>query len=169
MARAHRITAAAALTARWERHHEHPERWFWARVDRSAGDDACWPWTGRVMATRRGYGRLMFKGRLVGAHRMALILATCSEHVDEFACHRCDNPVCCNPRHLFWGTPQDNVDDCVAKGRKRGAAPKIDLERVVKRRAEGASYSVLAEEFSVNQASIGKALRRAALRARAAS
>lgn len=156
---------APANAARWEQHHADPGKWFWRRVDQSAGDDGCWPWLGRVMTTRRGYGRLTFKGRMVGAHRMALTLTSGGEHHGLFACHRCDNPICCNPKHLFWGTHDDNMADCVAKGRKRGAAPKINVALLLSLREGGASYSELATTFGVNQASIGKALKRAALRA----
>lgn len=167
MARAHRITADHASRIRWERHHAQPELWFWNRVDRSGGRDACWPWLGRIMAARGGYGRLKFKGRMVGAHRMALFLASGEDRAGEFACHRCDNPICCNPEHLFWGTPKDNVVDSIVKGRKRGRPGKINVEEMLSLRAQGQSYTQIAARFSVNQASIGKALKRAALRARA--
>ena len=91
---------------------------------------------------------------------MALILATSEDRPDEFACHDCDNPPCCNPNHLFWGTHQDNMDDAVAKGRKRGAPPKIDIPVMLAMRERGASYSQIAARFSVNQTSVGKALKR---------
>lgn len=122
------------------------------------------------MTKRGGYGRLTFKGRLIGAHRMALILHSKKDMLGMHACHRCDNPICCNPSHLFWGTPLDNTRDCMEKQRRRPPHPrKIALDEVVTLRAEGWSYSRLAERYSVNQASIGKALKRAAaLRARAA-
>lgn len=161
MARANRITADHARAERWAQHHADPAKWFWGRVDQSGGEDACWPWRGRVMASRRGYGRLTFKGRMVGAHRMALTISSGADRPDRFACHSCDNPVCCNPKHLFWGTHQDNMDDCVAKGRKRGARPKIDVPVMLAMREAGASYSQIAAHFGVNQASIGKALLRA--------
>lgn len=163
MARAHKITAAEAREARWSMHHAEPGRWFWRRVNRDGGNEACWPWLGRAVKGRGGYGRLVFKGKSLGAHRMALILASGEERPEEFACHRCDNPICCNPAHLFWGSPKDNVDDCVAKGRKRGAPPKIDLARMKSLRAAGRSYTELAAEFHVNQASIAKALKRLGL------
>lgn len=100
---------------------------------------------------------------------MALSLVTGEHPPREIqACHTCDNPVCCNPGHLFWGTNADNIADCAAKGRKRGARPKIDVTRLLILREEGKAYSELAAIFQVNQASIGKALKRAALRARQA-
>lgn len=170
MARPHNIMAAVARKERWVRHHADPASWFWKRVDRTGGPDGCWPWLGRTMTSRRGYGRLVFKGRYVGAHRMALALVKGEPpDADMFACHACDNPVCCNPAHLWWGTHDENMADAVAKGRKRGAPRKIDLDECVALRATGLSYAALAERYSVNQASIGKALGRAALKAREAS
>lgn len=165
MAKAYRSTIKENAAKRWVRYHAEPERWFWNRVDQSGGDDACWPWMGRVLKARGGYGRLKFKGRHLGAHRMSLILSTGVNPEEHQACHHCDNPICCNPRHLFWGTPQQNVEDCVRKGRKRGAARIIDLDVAVQMRGEGATYSEIAAHFSVDQSSVGKALKRAALRA----
>lgn len=156
---------APATAERWRRHHAEPERWFWKRVAKGSADE-CWPWLGYVIKERRGYGRLAFKGKLIGAHRMALILSSGEDKPGQFACHRCDNPPCCNPSHLFWGTPKDNVHDSLAKGRQRGAARKIDISELLRMRGTGRSYSQLAAHFQVNQASIGRALKRA-LRSRA--
>lgn len=87
------------------------EQRFWAKVDTSGGAFACWPWTG---ATNGRYGSFDH----TGAHRFALQLALGRPiAAGMFACHRCDNPPCCNPSHLFEGTHQDNVDDRNAKGR----------------------------------------------------
>ena len=159
MARAHNITADHARKERWKQHHAEPEKWFWSRVDRKS-DEECWPWLGRVANRRGGYGRLMFQGRLTGAHRMALTLAKGEGGADKHACHQCDNPICCNPAHLFWGTPLENTRDCLAKGRRRAPhARKIDRDEAARLHAEGWSYSRLAKRYSVNQASIGKALR----------
>lgn len=94
---------------------------FWAKVDRSGGDDSCWRWTasGQVRPGR-DYGLVKTPGRKTdGAHRVAYILSA-GEDIPPgmFVCHHCDNPRCCNPRHLFVGTHQDNVDDKVSKGRQ---------------------------------------------------
>lgn len=93
---------------------------------------------------------------------MALTLAVGEAPSDGlFACHSCDNPICCNPAHLWWGTPDDNSADCVAKGRKRGAASIINVPECVELRGQGWKYSALAARYGVNQTSIGKALARA--------
>lgn len=92
--------------------------WFWNRVDTSGGPDVCWPWTsGRTSA---GYGSMhdprVQKTTL--SHRVALELATRAPVADECALHHCDNPICCNPAHLYWGTKADNAHDRDARGRR---------------------------------------------------
>ena len=91
-----------------------PER-FWARVDRSGGPDACWPWMGE--RNRDGYGVVRAHRRNLRAHRVARLLSTGSLVPELDICHHCDNPPCCNPAHLFEGTARDNMLDASKKGR----------------------------------------------------
>jgi hypothetical protein len=136
-------------------------QWFWDRVDMSAGPDACWPWTGQIRSGRSPYGRLHVFGRTEAAHRFALVIAKGpAPRMRPFACHTCDNPPCCNPAHLWWGSAQENVDDCVEKGRKRFLHRRLfDRSEALRLRTEGWSYSMLAERYGINQASIGKAMK----------
>lgn len=87
------------------------EKRFWARVDKSAGPDACWPWTGGTVA-KEGYGIMSLGGRSRTASRISIEL-TQGHPVPKglFVCHHCDNPPCCNPAHLYVGTNADNMDD----------------------------------------------------------
>jgi hypothetical protein len=87
---------------------------FWGRVNIKSQDE-CWNWTGGLDGN--GYGRLDFKGKRYGSHRLSYILSIGDIPGGMFVCHKCDNPLCCNPSHLFIGTLQDNNADRVKKGR----------------------------------------------------
>lgn len=115
-----------AYRVHWQRKHNpdyrHADTWmtparFWAKVDR--GDD-CWEWTG--IKDPNGYGRCGMFGETL-AHRVAWKLTREAIPGGLFVLHRCDNPPCCNPDHLFLGTQADNIADMDHKGRRRNWDP----------------------------------------------
>ncbi len=89
---------------------------LWNFVDKSAGPKACWPYTGCL---HKGYGWAKRQGKRVFAHRLAWECTNGPIPDGLFCLHRCDNPPCCNPAHLFLGTQADNNRDRHSKGRSR--------------------------------------------------
>ena len=91
------------------------EERFWAKVDKR-GPDKCWPWTGA--RNNREYGQICIgghQGRLLLAHRVSWELAHGSIPKGMCVLHRCDNPLCVNPCHLFLGTHRENMEDSVRR------------------------------------------------------
>jgi predicted DNA-binding protein (UPF0251 family) len=103
------------LLAYRERMKAQAEERFWARVDKSGGSDACWPWMGARYV--KGYGHVCFRGKHQTATHVAWTLAGRKLPVGLFLLHSCDYPPCCNPAHLFVGTKKMNGEDCRRKGR----------------------------------------------------
>ena len=87
---------------------------FWSKVDKS-GD--CWLWTGAVKSEEFPYGIFKLEGKTVRAHRYSWELAERRKPRRLCVLHRCDNPRCVRPNHLFLGTRDDNIQDCIGKGR----------------------------------------------------
>lgn len=77
--------------------------------------DECWVWRGTVRSD--GYGTKKIKQKQSLTHRLAWEWANGPIPAGMFVCHRCDNPPCCNPQHLYLGTHIDNMADMVAKRR----------------------------------------------------
>ena len=85
---------------------------FWQRVKKSP---ECWEWTGCLNGT--GYGAFRWKQRGWLAHRYSYTLHNGPIPAGQFVLHRCDNPKCIRPDHLWLGTQTENMKDCAAKGR----------------------------------------------------
>ncbi len=132
-------------------------RRFWAKVDRR-GPDECWPWTGSTR--RKGYGKIRRPGAdggWVSAHHVAWELVHGPVPDGKQVLHRCDNPPCCNERHLFLGDNDANVADKVAKGRQcsgvRNGQAKLDETRVLairRRHTAGEGIKPLARAYGVS-------------------
>ena len=99
---------------------------IWRKVD-VRGPDECWPWKGYrnwSIRGKGGYGRLDICGvQGVYAHRAAYLAAnpgslSLKEKGGIQICHTCDNPICCNPKHMYLGDNAENVRDKVSKGRQ---------------------------------------------------
>lgn len=88
---------------------------FWSRVDKSKDPDACWVWTGALNGN--GYGQFYVARKQQIAHRWLLGQLRGEGLVwpEERGCHRCDNPPCCNPAHLYIGDAKANQADAMER------------------------------------------------------
>jgi hypothetical protein len=138
---------------------------FWTRVDATL--DSCWPWEGRTDA--KGYGRVGILGLTnLGAHRVSWALTHGCDLPTQWVLHRCDNPPCVRPSHLFLGDATDNNRDRQAKGRTRGwagrsgaahhrfavtAAMADDMRAL---RASGATQQAIADRFGISRGHVAR-------------
>ncbi len=136
-ARARAATASGSLTPRQLAR-------FWAQVERG---DGCWRWVG--LRNHCGYG--IYNGTL--AHRVALVLSGAEVPADKWALHKCDNPPCVNPEHLYIGTRGE-----------RGGHAKVTEAAVREMRAEYASGAItqaaLARRHGLSEGAVANIIRR---------
>lgn len=134
---------------------------FFEKVKRGEPDE-CWEWQAYLMP--RGYGEIGFRGALLYSHRVAFLLSGADIPDGLFVLHKCDNPPCCNPAHLFLGTNKDNMDDMIAKGRHwspvgdKNWTAKLTWEQVAEIRKRYAQEDVqqkeLAKQYGVKACTI---------------
>lgn len=135
-------------------------RRFWEKVDKSG---ECWVWTAATFST--GYGAFRLGKRQMKAHRVAWLI----EHGKDplgFVCHRCDNPLCVRPDHLFVGTAADNMRDRNQKGRtsqrersphcKLGEDVRAKIRSEYKRGSKKSGVVALSKKYGVGASTISR-------------
>lgn len=133
---------------------------FWSLVDMNFLPGSCWSWKGH---SGGGYGRFKVAGGRSAASRVAYALAWGYVPTDAFVCHKCDNPNCVRPEHLFLGSAGDNSDDKVRKGRQPSGSSvgtailtEAQVADVFRRIMAGESRGAIAKHFGVAKRTVQK-------------
>jgi len=159
------------------------EKRFWGKVKKSSG---CWEWEAGCHKHGLPYGKFYTNGKTMVAHRVAYELTYGPVPDGLFVCHKCDNPRCVRPDHLFLGTPKDNTRDRDLKGRaahntgdksprhlrpdsyhdygEESVHAKLTSDEVIAIRNQyargGIGYKSLAKQYKVSPKAIQKIVRR---------
>lgn len=137
---------------------------FWEKVDKR-GPNECWPWKAAKGPSGHGQFRIGSKKdssmRSVPAARVAYELTYGPMEEGLEACHKCDNPPCCNPSHIFPGTHKENMEDMANKGRssqgERDSQAKLTADQVRQIRqlcAEGMTQENVGKHFGITQGAV---------------
>lgn len=125
----------------------------------------CFVWTAHI--TKDGYGQERLAGKKYMTHRIVWMLYNGSIPENMNVLHTCDNPPCCNPRHLLLGTQADNIRDKVSKGRQakgeghgQSKLTSTSVLSIRKEHSEGASIGYLADLYGVSRDTIYKVVLR---------
>ena len=177
---AQRAKASAAAKKRWEDPQQHArlrkavmQRWAKPEERRKASvaasrrkrgpcvwehwqdfvkvaENGCMEW--QLSRDGKGYGVLVFKGKHYPAQRLIYMLTNGLQELDPKigVLHRCDNPPCVNPAHLFLGSQQDNLADMVAKGRKYTKVSSADVVDMRNMYRSGASCLAISKRFHLS-------------------
>lgn len=135
---------------------------FWSKV-KVTTLDGCWEW--QASRTPLGYGQFGLKSKLKISSRVAWELTYGDIPEGLHVCHRCDNPPCCNPEHLFLGTNHENVRDSLNKGRRsprkgenngQHKLTAAQSQEIRQKYVQGEiRYADLANEYGVSAVQIG--------------
>lgn len=123
--------------------------------------EGCWEWQGSVSSG--GYGHFPYKNKCYPAHRISWKLFKGEIPENMNVCHKCDNPSCVNPEHLFLGTQRENMKDMFSKNRKDHAQenhPRVKLskENVLEIRdliKQGFSQEIICHKFGITNGHVG--------------
>ncbi len=138
--------------------HYTAEERFWKHVDKKSNNE-CWNWISSY--DTKGYGQMGIDNKFVLAHRFSWTLHFGEIHNDLCVLHKCDNPKCVNPSHLFLGTRKDNMDDKVNKNRQAKGENigihKLTISQIKEIRSLKGKLSQrkIAQVFNVSHTAIG--------------
>lgn len=110
---------------------------FWEKVSHEP-NSGCWLWTGSLDG--HGYGQMRVSGKTVAASHLSLEMHGRPRPQKMCALHKCDNPICCNPDHLEWGSMRLNTQQMIARGRNDFSGLEKGREKLRQRRREVSCY-----------------------------
>lgn len=130
--------------------------------------NGCWIFQNAL--SRQGYGRIRIGNKNINAHRVSYEYHVGNIPMGMYVCHKCDNPPCINPKHLFLGTALDNNRDAIKKKRNAGCClpgtknikAKLTEKQVLKMRKlrqSGMGYSRIGSFFGLTKSSTHKAIK----------
>ncbi len=125
---------------------------FWSHVN-ILGDNDCWEW--KKYTQKEGYGRFKHDKKPLRAHRVSWIIHNGVIPNDLCILHKCDNPPCVNPSHLFLGTRADNAKDRDAKGRNKSVLGEFNPNSKLTEK-EVLSIRKMYADGKYNQIELGK-------------
>lgn len=135
---------------------------FFSHIERIPFSE-CWIWTG---ATTKGYGQATYNKQHGYAHRISWEIHNNSKiQPGKVCCHKCDEPLCVNPNHLFIGDHKDNVNDKIQKGRHRhgtlsgeqngfSKVTKEIVEEIKLLKAKGLTVRQIAEKIGISKSNV---------------
>lgn len=104
--------------------------------------------------TRSGYGQIGVDGQVLYAHRVSYVLSCGLIPHGMNVCHRCDNPSCIEPSHLFLSMQAGNMRDCAIKGRTTSPLTAAQVRDIRRRLANGEIQKSIAKRYGVSQAAV---------------
>jgi len=134
---------------------------YWAKIDKK-GEDDCWIWTAATAGKGYGYIKLKQSSKHVYAHRASYMIHKGAIPEGALVLHSCDNPRCCNPKHLSIGSYGDNSQDMKSKGRhlygERNAEAKMTESQILAIRIllRDTSQHKIAKMFGISQGQVSR-------------
>lgn len=134
---------------------------FWSKVQKSEG---CWTWNGS--RDPRGYGRIYLNaaervpfaapGSTCLTHRVSWVMHFGAIPDGLCVCHRCDNPTCVRPDHLFLGTRAENSEDAARKGRMARVVPDAEVSQIRLLAQRGIPQSVIVRMYGLDSSTVSR-------------